>query len=390
MSTRLPRLGRLGLFVAAGACASICLAGPLLTAHVPTPSGWRQHDVHRPKPPVVEPGRALTESSAPADAVVLFDGGNLDAWKSADGGKAAWKVSDGAFEVSPGAGAIQTKESFGDVQLHVEWASPNPPRGRSQDRGNSGIFLMGKFELQVLDSYKAETYADGQAGALYGQYPPLYNATRPPGEWQTYDVAFHAPRFDDSGALREPARFTVFLNGVLVQNNEGLTGNTSWLEATPYESGVDHGPIQLQDHGHPVRFRNIWLRKLPKRPAPTPEQRRQPKIVDLPQAELDALTGVYAAGSDSHAMHGGHDPKGRPSVLQAPVSSLAAGDRPGLADPLRTPPDRRRLRVPEGRRRPCHRRQDEDRRRRREPADKDQVVKRSDEDDIQRGAGDVE
>ncbi len=268
--------------------------------------------MRRPKPPVVEPGRALTESSAPADAVVLFDGKDLDAWQSAGGGKAAWRLSDGAFEVSPGAGAIQTRESFGDVQLHLEWASPNPPRGASQDRGNSGVFLMGKFELQVLDSYKAETYADGQAGALYGQYPPLYNATRPPGEWQAYDVAFHAPRFDKDGRLTEPARFTVFLNGVLVQNNEMLTGNTSWIEATPYEPGVDHGPIQLQDHGHPVRFRNIWLRKLPERAAPTAADRHEPKIVELPQAELDALTGVYTRGTGAQAMkvdvtrQGGH------------------------------------------------------------------------------------
>ena len=304
MSTRLLRLGRIGLFVAAGACASICMAGYLTPAiHVPVPGGWRQHDARRPKPPVVEPGRALTESSAPADAVVLFGGKNLNAWKSADGGKAAWKVSDGVFQVSPGAGAIQTKDSFGDVQLHVEWASPNPPRGKGQDRGNSGIFLMGKFELQVLDSYQAATYADGQAGALYGQYPPLYNATRPPGEWQAYDIAFRAPRYEDgpSGGLKEPARMTVFLNGVLVQDNEALTGYTSWLAAVPYGGDV-RGPIQLQDHGHPVRYRNIWLRKLPERPAATAEQRRESKIVELPEADLDALAGAYASGTDPHAM----------------------------------------------------------------------------------------
>lgn len=312
MFIRSVRPGRVGLFVAAGACASICLAGPLLMVHVPTPSGWRQHDVRRPKPPVVAPGSAVSESKAPADAVVLFDGEDLDAWTSADGGKAAWKVADGAFEVAPGTGAIQTRESFGDVQLHVEWASPNPPRGKGQDRGNSGIFLMGKFELQVLDSYKADTYADGQAGALYGQYPPLYNASRPPGEWQTYDVAFHAPRFDASGTLLEPARMTVFFNGVLVENNEMLSGNTSWLEATPYEPGVVQGPIQLQDHDHPVRFRNIWLRKLPERPAPSPADRHEPQIVKLPDAELDALAGVYSTGADAHAMqvvmtrHGDH------------------------------------------------------------------------------------
>jgi Domain of Unknown Function (DUF1080) len=301
MPTRFSRLGRVGLLVAAG--ASLGLAGdqdPIV--HVPTPSGWRQHDVHRPKPPVVAPGRPLAESAAPADAVVLFDGKNLDAWTTADGGKAAWKVADGAFEVAPGTGAIHTRETFGDVQLHIEWASPNPPHGKGQDRGNSGIFLMGQFELQVLDSYKADTYADGQAGALYGQYPPLFNASRPPGEWQTYDVAFRAPRFDASGALREPARMTVFFNGVLVQDNEPLTGHTSWLEALPYDPGVDRGPIQLQDHGHLVRFRNIWLRKLPDRPGPTPEERRTPKEVALQPAELDALAGAYATGTDAHAL----------------------------------------------------------------------------------------
>jgi len=319
MFIRSLRLGRVGLFVAAGACASICLAGyvaPVL--HVPVPGGWRQHDVRRPKPPVVEPGRALTESPAPADAVVLFGGENLDAWTSADGGKAAWKVSDGAFEVTPGTGAIQTKETFGDVQLHVEWASPNPPRGKGQDRGNSGIFLMGQFELQVLDSYKADTYADGQAGALYGQYPPLYNASRPPGEWQTYDVAFRAPRFDEAGGVREPARMTVFFNGVLVQDNEGLTGHTSWLEALPYEKGVDHGPIQLQDHGHPVRYRNIWLRKLPDRPAATPDQRRESKLVELPEADLEALAGAYAAGTDGHGLQIAMTPKAKGLEITLP------------------------------------------------------------------------
>jgi hypothetical protein len=303
MSIRSLRPARAGLLVAAGVCTSISLAAPLLgLVHVPTPSGWRQHDVQRPRPPVVAPGEAVSNSSAPADAVVLFDGKNLDAWTSGDGGKAGWKVVDGAFEVAPGTGAIQTRESFGDVQLHVEWAAPNPPTGRSQDRANSGIFLMGKFELQVLDSYQSDTYADGQAGALYGQYTPLYNATRPPGEWQAYDVAFRAPRFDENGALRERARMTVFLNGVLVQDNEELSGYTSWLEAIPYEPGVVSGPIQLQDHDHPVRFRNIWLRKLPDRPGPTPEQRQTPQVVKVSEAELDALAGVYSTGTEGKAM----------------------------------------------------------------------------------------
>lgn len=267
--------------------------------HVATPSGWRQHDVHRPKPPVVEPGESPVGVAAPKDAVVLFDGSNLDAWASGDGGPAAWKVSDGAFEVTPGKGAIHTKASFGDAQLHIEWAAPTPPTGKGQNRGNSGIFLMGVFELQVLDSYQSESYADGMAGAIYGQYPPIYNATRPPGEWQTYDIAFRAPRFDAGGELLEPARMTVFLNGVLVQNNEALVGRTSWLESMPYEKGVTRGPIELQDHGHATRFRNIWLRELPERPAPTEEEKRVPKAIAMTAAELDAFTGAYSTGGES-------------------------------------------------------------------------------------------
>ena len=171
----------------------------------------------------------------------------------------SWRSPRGRGRSRPGA-------KFGDVQLHVEWASPSPAVGKGQDRGNSGIFLMGLYELQVIDSYQADTYADGQAGALYGQYPPLANASRPPGEWQTYDIAFRRPRFDPGGKLLEPARFTVIHNGILIQNNEELWGGTNWLEPAPYEHHGDRGPIELQDHGHHVRFRNIWLRELPERP----------------------------------------------------------------------------------------------------------------------------
>ena len=259
-------------------------------------SGWLQHDSSRPKPPVVEPGAASSAVPAPKDAVVLFDGKNLDAWQNPDGGKAAWKVGDGFFEVAPGKGAIETKAKFGDVQLHVEWASPNPPVGKGQDRGNSGIFLMGQFEVQVLDSYHADTYADGQAGALYGQFPPLANATRPPGEWQAYDIAFRRARFDRDGKLVEPARLTVFLNGILVQNNEELWGGTNWLESAPYEYQRDRGPIELQDHGHKVRFRNIWIRELAERPRPPADYLSSRRLVSLSADVLDQLTGQYAMG----------------------------------------------------------------------------------------------
>ena len=251
-----------GLIATAGLLA--CLAADevhLMVSH----DRWKQHDNRRPRPAVVEPVGNPVATSAPGDAVILFDGTNLDGWQSPEGGAARWKVTGGSFEVAPGTGPIQTKAQFGDVQLHVEWASPSPAAGKGQDRGNSGIFLMGLYELQVLDSYRADTYADGQAGAIYGQFPPLSNASRPPGEWQAYDIAFRRPRFDKDGKLTEPARVTLFHNGILVQNTEELFGQTSWLEGEPYEAHGNRGPIQLQDHGHPVRFRNIWIRDLPER-----------------------------------------------------------------------------------------------------------------------------
>ncbi|QEH36817.1 hypothetical protein OJF2_54020 [Aquisphaera giovannonii] len=263
---------------------------------------WKQHDIHRPRPQVVEPGgpAPATPAPPPGDAVVLFDGKALDAWQTPEGKPAGWKVSDGHFEVTPGSGAIRTKAAFGDVQLHVEWASPSPPRGVGQDRGNSGIFLMGQFEIQVIDSYKADTYADGMAGAIYGQYSPLANATRPPGEWQAYDIAFRRPRFDPSGKLQSPPRITVFLNGVLVQNNEEPWGPTSWLEPGLYDPSQTRGPIELQDHGHPVRFRNVWLREIPERSSPPAELAGPPKGIRLAPEALDGFTGSYFAESNPH------------------------------------------------------------------------------------------
>jgi hypothetical protein len=258
---------------------------------------WRQHDIHRPKPPAAEPAGPPPSVPVPApkDATILFDGTSLDAWESAEGGRSGWALKQGFFEVVPGTGTIQTKEKFGDVQLHIEWASPDPPTGVGQDRGNSGIFLIGQFELQVLDSYKADTYADGIAGAIYGQYPPLFNATRPPGQWQVYDIAFRRPRFDKGGKLTDAARITVFLNGILVQNNEEPWGGTSWLEPYPYDPSAQTGPIQLQDHSHPVQFRNIWVRNLPERLSPTAADLRRPEIVALPTTALDAFVGRYFA-----------------------------------------------------------------------------------------------
>jgi hypothetical protein len=235
------------------------------------PMPWPIHSLDRPQPRAVNPGPApAAPVPPPADATVLFGASDLSAWQKDDstGGPAGWAVRDGYFEVARGTGSIRTRQGFGDVQLHVEWMAPDPPRGEGQDRGNSGVFLMGMYEVQVLDSYGSRTYPDGQAGAVYGQYPPLVNASRPPGEWQTYDIAFRAPRFDAAGALRSPAYVTVLHNGVLVQNNVELTGPTGHHQRPPYQAHADRLPIGLQDHGHPVRFRNIWVRELQDLPLP--------------------------------------------------------------------------------------------------------------------------
>jgi len=234
---------------------------------------WHVHDSARPRPPVVDPGPAGQPVPPPADAVVLFDGKDLSQWT---GGKAAaqWKVENGCMEVS-GSGDIQTKAEFGDFQLHVEWATPREPKGHSQERGNSGVFLSGRYEVQVLDSYDNETYADGQAAALYGQSPPLVNACRKPGEWQTYDIVFVAPRFGD-GKLLAPGRVTVIHNGVLVQHDQPLLGLTAHRTLPSYQPH-GRGPIRLQNHGCPVRYRNVWIRELQLPPAADTAATETPK-----------------------------------------------------------------------------------------------------------------
>jgi hypothetical protein len=235
----------------------------LLLAQVDTK--WKIHDMNRPVPPVVTPGTASTQDSPgrpPSDATVLFDGSDLSKWQHKDGTPAKWKVENGYAEVAPKTGYIYTKQAFGDCQLHVEFREPTPPHGDSQERGNSGVFLMGLYEVQVLDSYENKTYADGQASAVYGQYPPQVNTSRPPGQWQWYDIVFHGPRFDASGKLLRPARETVFHNGVLVQDNVELSGPTEHGERPPYKPTPEKLPLALQDHGDPVRFRNIWIREL--------------------------------------------------------------------------------------------------------------------------------
>jgi Domain of Unknown Function (DUF1080) len=225
---------------------------------------WPIHSTSRPQPRVVDPGPFTASVPPPSDAIVLFDGRSLSEWRSADSANvpARWRVQDGYMEVAAGAGAIATAHAFGDVQVHVEWMAPRPTAGEGQNRGNSGVFLMGRYEVQVLDSYRSTTYPDGQAAAVYGQYPPLVNASRPPGEWQSYDIVFISPRFAADGKLLRPARLTVLHNGVLVQNDVTLTGPTGHKERPPYSMHADALPISLQDHDHPVRYRNIWVRRL--------------------------------------------------------------------------------------------------------------------------------
>ena len=234
---------------------------------------WRVHDINRPRPRVVTPGTASSGDQAgrpPSDAIVLFNGKDLSNWlargRGAERGKTfapAWKVENGYIETVPRTGSILTKEKFGDMQLHIEWATPRNVRAASQGRGNSGVLIMGLYEIQVLDSYNNVSYADGQAAAIYGQYPPLVNASRKPGEWQSYDIIFEAARFEGE-QLVKAAFATVFHNGVLVHHRQRLMGPMRHKVVTNYEPHEAEGPLLLQSHGNPVRYRNIWARRLDK------------------------------------------------------------------------------------------------------------------------------
>ena len=255
----------------AGSCAMLVM---LLAMGAPTQllagqqsdlEKWGPNDRSRPEPPIITPGTASTQAvpgKPPSDAIVLFNGKDLSNWESAKGGPADWTVGNGYFATVPKTGDIRTKAAYGDCQLHVEWSAPNPPHGVDQDRGNSGVYVQSLYEIQVLDSYNNVTYADGEAAAVYGQYPPLVNAARRPGEWQTYDIVFHGPRFDASGKLLRPAIVTAFFNGVLVQDHVELTGPTANHERPPYTPTPEKLPLLLQDHNHPVRYRNLWIREL--------------------------------------------------------------------------------------------------------------------------------
>ena len=217
-------------------------------------------EIWTPVPSVVKPG--ATAQDAPSDAIVLFNGKDFSAWTGRDGKPVSWTLADGAMTVKPGSGTISTKQGFGDCQLHIEWRTPSVVKGEGQGRGNSGIFLMGKYELQVLDSYNNLTYSNGQAASIYKQLIPLANASRSPGEWQTYDVIFIAPRFTPDGKLQSQARITVIHNGVLVQNNAAIWGGTEYIGIAEYKPHSMKEPIILQDHGDLVSFRNIWIREL--------------------------------------------------------------------------------------------------------------------------------
>lgn len=210
------------------------------------------------EPPIITPG---TAGSPPSDAIVLFDGKDLSKWSDMKGGETKWVVEKGDMISVKGAGYVRTKDEFGDFQLHVEWATPSEVHGDGQGRGNSGVFLHGKYEVQVLDSYDNKTYFHGQAGAVYKQHAPLVNCCRPPGQWQTYDIIFHGPHFE-GGKLTLPANVTVIQNGVLVQDHVTILGDTSHDKPAKYSPYSGKGPIAFQDHGNPVHFRNVWLRPL--------------------------------------------------------------------------------------------------------------------------------
>jgi hypothetical protein len=227
---------------------ALMFAGPLAGHAADSPPTGKE-------PSAVDPGPI---GGPPSDAIVLFDGKDLAKWKAEDGGPAKWKVEGGVATVN-GTGSIMTKEEFGDCQVHVEWAAPAEVSGEGQGRGNSGVYLQGRYEIQVLDCYHNQTYFDGMAGAFYGNNPPLVNACRKPGEWQTYDIIFHAPRVSADGKV-QAGSFTVLHNGVLVQDHIPVKGEAT--TAAKFRGATPKGPLVLQDHGNPVRFRNVWVRPL--------------------------------------------------------------------------------------------------------------------------------
>lgn len=264
-------LATLGLGLLAGACVVAqqmkkpgYRTSPTGYSDTPVITGqkWKVHDIDRPRPQSVTPGQQLGEP--PSDAIILLDGKNLDQWtfntKKKDA-PTSWKLENGYMEVVPGAGTASTKEKFGDMQLHIEWSAPTELSGDSQWRANSGVLIMGRYEIQVLDSWNNPTYADGQAASIYGQWPPLKNATRKPGEWNAYDIIWEAPKFE-GGKLVRPPYVTVFHNGVLMHHRKELIGPMAHRVVEPFKPHGAEEPLSLQDHDVPVRYRNIWARRL--------------------------------------------------------------------------------------------------------------------------------
>ena len=224
---------------------------------------WHVHDGGRPQPHVISSGKNFSDlADAPSDAVVLFNGKDFSRWQSGNGGEVKWKLENGYMETTPKSGVIRTKDEFSDFQLHLEFATPEKVVGDGQGRGNNGVNIFGRYEIQVLDSYNNKTYPDGQAGSIYGQTPPLVNASRPPGVWQTYDIVFEAPRWDAEGKLVKKAAVTLFHNGVVVHNRREVLGRTQHQAAPVYGKPQEKGFIELYEHGNPVRFRNVWIRPL--------------------------------------------------------------------------------------------------------------------------------
>ena len=215
-------------------------------------------EYYEPVPPVVTPGNG---TAPPSDAIVLFDGSDLSAWQKVRGGDAEWKIEGDVLTIAPGTGSIKTREQFGDVQLHIEWRAPMDYEGPGQDKGNSGVYLQDRYEIQVLDCHDNETYVNGMTASVYKQYPPLVTACKPTGQWHTYDIIFRAPRFNEDGSLFKEATLTLLHNGVLVQDHVTIQGNTEYIGLPSYTAHGD-GSIILQDHGNPTSYRNIWLRKL--------------------------------------------------------------------------------------------------------------------------------
>jgi hypothetical protein len=291
--------------VAAGMAAGAACAG----VYGDTPDAkhaWAVHDLNRPVPARIaaEPGQP------PSDAVVLFNGTSLENWESTKGEPTKWRLADGALESVKGAGYIRTKQAFGDCQLHLEWAAPANVEGMGQGRGNSGVFLMGNYEIQVLDSSETAVlpdgknlnpnYADGQAAAVYAENPPLVNACRKPGEWQTYDIIFHQPVWAD-GRMKHPGSVTVLHNGVLVQDHWEMEGLTTHCRRRPLEPHAAKLPLQLQDHGNPVRFRNIWIREIPSRYANTTHGGPAANEADVTALRQKTAARLFAAANPADA-----------------------------------------------------------------------------------------